>query len=48
VDVEIDPEPSAEERAAIEIAVAALLDHRSQATPWWRAGVQEATEEADD
>ncbi len=46
--LEITPEPSPDERAAIEAAVASLLDHQSQASPWWRAGVQEATDEPDD
>ena len=47
VDVEIHPEPSAEERAAIEEAVAELLA-RAQGEPagsWWRAGLLDAVED---
>jgi hypothetical protein len=50
-ELEITPEPTAEERAAIEAAVAELLDdgQGDEAPPgaWWRAGI-EATEETDD
>jgi hypothetical protein len=49
VDVEIHPEPSLEERAAIEAAVASVLDRQSEpCSAWWRAGVREAIEEPDD
>ncbi len=47
-EIEITPEPSPEDRAAIEAAVASLFANRSQASPWWRAGVFEKTEEPDD
>ena len=50
--LEISPEPTAEERAAIEAAVAELLDGgQENGVPpgaWWRAGILEATEESDD
>jgi hypothetical protein len=45
VDVEIHPEPSAEERAAIEMAVAVLLAGRGEDhSPWWHAGLLDAVE----
>jgi len=44
-ELEITPEPSPDERAAIEPAVARLLEHGSHASPWWQAGVLEATDE---
>ena len=47
-EMEITPEPSPEERAAIEAAVASLLGNHSEASAWWRAGVLESTEEPDD
>jgi hypothetical protein len=47
-EIEITPEPSPEERAAIEAAVASLLGNRLEASAWWRAGVLESTEEPDD
>ncbi len=47
-EIEIKPEPSPEERAAIEAAVASLLGNHSEASPWWRAGVLESTEDPDD
>ena len=49
MDVEIHPEPSLEERAAIEAAVVSVLDRPLQpCSAWWRAGVREATEETED
>jgi hypothetical protein len=49
VDVEIHPEPSPEERAAIEEAVAVLYDRkRPTGSAWWRAGLSDAADEADD
>jgi len=50
-EIEITPEPTAEERAAIEAAVAEMLDGRgTDALPveWWRAGILDAVEESDD
>ena len=50
-ELEITPEPTAEEHAAIEAAFAEMLDDRgSDALPaeWWRAGILEATEESDE
>ncbi len=39
---EIDPEPTAEERAAIEAAVARLRAERERVPgAWWEAGVRE-------
>ena len=51
-ELEITPEPTAEERAAIEAAIAELLDGRGAeatlAAAWWRAGILEGTEDAED
>jgi hypothetical protein len=45
VDVEIHPEPSPEERAAIEAAVARLLAGQAEnQSAWWHAGLLDATE----
>jgi hypothetical protein len=39
---EITPEPSPEEREALEEALARLLEPPSEPrTPWWRRGVEE-------
>jgi hypothetical protein len=39
---EITPEPTPEEREALEEAVARLLEPPPEArTPWWRRGVEE-------
>ncbi len=39
-ELEITPEPTPEERAAIETAVAELLTRESERpSAWWRAGV---------
>ena len=49
--LEITPEPTPEERAAIEAAVAQALDGQpggSAPAAWWEAGVREATEDADE
>jgi len=46
VDVEIHPEPSPEERAAIEEAVAVVFDgKRPTRSAWWRAGLPDAADE---
>ena len=42
MEIEITPEPSPEEREAIERAVARLLEERTeQRSDWWREGVAE-------
>jgi hypothetical protein len=42
------PEPSPEEREALERALARLLAERADArSAWWREGVRESLEEAD-
>jgi hypothetical protein len=44
--VVIHPEPSAEERAAIEAAVAELLAGQDENhSSWWRAGLLDAVED---
>ena len=49
MDVEIHPEPSLEERAAIEEAVAVLFDgRRPTRSAWWRAGLPDAADEDED
>jgi hypothetical protein len=50
-ELEITPEPTPEERAAIETAVEELLaGRRGNPAPgaWWQAGILEAIEEADE
>jgi hypothetical protein len=50
-ELEITPDPTAEERAAIEAAMAKLLyGDQKDAAPgaWWQAGILEATDEPDD
>jgi hypothetical protein len=50
-ELKISPEPTAEERTAIEAAVALVLDGGpNEAAPgtWWQTGIHEAIEEADD
>jgi hypothetical protein len=44
VEIEITPEPTPEERTAIEAALARLLDGavRDGASPWWQAGLRES------
>ena len=50
MDVEITPEPTAEERAALLAALASSNGAgRARSPKWWDAGVREATElEAED
>jgi hypothetical protein len=46
LELEITPEPSTEERAAIEAAVAELLtDEPQQPSAWWRAGLDDADDD---
>ena len=41
-DIEISPEPSAEEREAVERALARLLGKPDgRATAWWREGISD-------
>ena len=48
MDVEITPEPTPDERAALLRALA-LVDSRANAPgAWWQAGVREATEDEQD
>jgi hypothetical protein len=47
VNLEIDPEPTPEERAALLSALRRLVgepDH-AEPSPWWRQGVREAVKE---
>ena len=47
--LEITPEPSPEERAAIAAALAAPpAGANERCDPWWEAGVREALEDAPD
>ncbi len=47
-ELEIVPEPSAEERAAVEAALRALAARREgDSSPWWEAGVREGVGDAD-
>lgn len=49
MDVEITPEPTPEERAAVLQALAASNGSNDEASEWWDAGVREAVEvEAED
>jgi hypothetical protein len=47
VNLEIDPEPTVEERAALSTALRRLFGEPDRADPgaWWREGVREAVEE---
>jgi hypothetical protein len=45
VDVEIHPEPSPEERAAIEAAVGLLARQGENHSTWWHAGLLDAVED---
>jgi hypothetical protein len=46
VDVEIHPEPSPEERAAIEAALVGLLARQGENhSAWWHAGLLDAVED---
>jgi hypothetical protein len=48
VELEITPEPSPDERAAIEAAVAALLDGNAKPqSAWWHAGLPDASDDDD-
>jgi len=42
METQISPEPSAEERAAIEAALEDAAADPPQPSPWWREGVREA------
>jgi hypothetical protein len=45
-ELEITPEPSPDERAAIEAAVAEVLNGESETRgAWWRAGVLDAADD---
>lgn len=49
--MEIHPEPSEEERAAIAVAIERLLAEdvtRSRTSQWWQAGLRESLEEDDE
>jgi deoxyribodipyrimidine photolyase-like uncharacterized protein len=49
VDVEIHPEPSSVERAAIEAAVATVLGTNPEnRSAWWHAGLIDAVDDDDD
>ena len=43
--VEITPEPTPEERAALLQALAALDGEAGEVSAWWSAGIREAVEE---
>jgi hypothetical protein len=46
VQFEITPEPTPEERAALEQALAAsVAGHENGASAWWEAGLRESVEE---
>jgi hypothetical protein len=47
VSFEITPEPSPEERAAIEAALERLSGPDVRTPAWWQAGVQESTDDLD-
>jgi hypothetical protein len=48
-DLEITPEPSAEERAAIEAAIAGLLAGQGENhSAWWHAGLLDAVDDDED
>lgn len=47
MEIEITPEPTPEERAAIERALAGLRRERVESL-WWRAGIADNTETAAD
>jgi hypothetical protein len=49
VELEITPEPSLEERAAIEAAVQAVLaEGAPDRGAWWQAGVADGADDQDD
>ena len=43
MEIEIDPEPTPEERAAILLTLAQLAPDAGPASEWWRQGLHEAT-----
>ena len=47
MEIEITPEPTPEERAAIEAALTELLAEEALASraAWWRAGIGDATDD---
>jgi hypothetical protein len=47
VNLEIEPEPTSQERAALIAAFERLVGEQERREPnaWWRAGVREAVEE---
>jgi hypothetical protein len=47
VNLEVDPEPTPQERAALVSALRRLVGEpvRADPGPWWRQGVREAVEE---
>jgi hypothetical protein len=47
VDVEINPEPSEEERQAILAALELNRSEPVEPTPWWRAGLEREAEQED-
>jgi hypothetical protein len=46
--VEISPEPSPDERAAIEAALAELAEEGQPLSAWWQAGVDGAADDEDE
>ena len=45
---DFDPEPTPEERAALEIALARLLQPPTQPrSAWWRRGIEESLEDGE-
>ena len=47
MELEIQPEPSPEERAALAEAVEALLAEPSDRSAWWREGIRESVLDGD-
>jgi hypothetical protein len=45
VGVEINPEPTPEEREALLAALARMNGPAREASPWWEAGIRESVEE---
>jgi hypothetical protein len=45
VSVEIDPEPTPEEREALLIALAAFDRERDDCSAWWRAGLPDVADD---
>jgi hypothetical protein len=48
MEIEIVPEPTPEERAAIELALARAAQAASGRGAWWQAGIEEALAGSDD